>query len=93
MKINYFEILKSTTKEDLFSMKAPLLLLVGFFVVAIFLFPKPSKIYKDYILKECSCFGFKAAPRATKGSFVGDEFCMGIPFKCTKLNLLKEEAE
>ncbi len=91
--INVFALLKSTTKEDLKPIAGPILALILFFIIGVFLFPKPSKIYREGVLRSCSCLGIKAAPRTTKGSLVGDEYCLGIPFRCERQDLLKQLKE
>lgn len=87
--MNYFSILKDTNKEDLKLIKWPLLGLLGFVFLVVFLFPKPVKIYRDYVLKECKCIGFRAVPKMTYGSTIGDEYCMGLPVKCVKQKIVK----
>ncbi len=82
--MNTFEILKTVNKEDFLMIKGPLIMLFLFFFVAAFFFPKPSNIYKNGVLKSCICIGAKATPRITKGSKIGDVYCLGIPIKCTK---------
>lgn len=84
MKIDMFELLKTVNKEDFLMIKGPIVMLLIFFVIGFFFFPKPSKIYKEGILKSCKCVGVKATPRVTKGSTIGDVYCLGIPIQCTK---------
>jgi len=86
--MNALKILKTVNKEDFLMIKGPLLMLVFFFIVAAFFFPKPSNIYKDGVLKSCTCVGAKATPRTTKGSKIGDVYCLGIPIKCTSQKIL-----
>lgn len=84
------KILKTTNKDDLRELKIPLIALFSFIILSLVLFPKPSKIYRDGVLKTCKCFGIKASPRMTRGSLIGDEYCAGIPFSCEKQELLKK---
>jgi len=90
-KINIIEVLKADTGEDTSMVKGPIIMLVLFFVFGAFFFPKPSNIYKEGILKSCTCIGVKATPRITKGSKIGDVYCLGIPIKCTQQKILKPE--
>ena len=90
-KINIIEVLKSDTGEDMSMIKGPIIMLVLFFVIGAVFFPKPSNIYKDGVLKSCTCIGLKATPRVTKGSKIGDVYCLGIPIKCTKQKILKPD--
>ncbi len=83
MKIDMFELLKTVNRDDFLMIKGPIIMLVLFFVIGAFFFPKPSKIYKDGALRSCTCVGVKATPRMTKGSTIGDVYCLGIPMKCT----------
>ncbi|MFC1755957.1 hypothetical protein ACFLZK_01145 [Patescibacteria group bacterium] len=91
MKVNVFEILKSSNKEDFSMIRGPIIMLFIFFFVGFFLFPKPSNIYKEGVLKTCTCVGLKATPRTTKGSKLGDTYCIGIPIKCVEERILKHE--
>jgi hypothetical protein len=90
MKISVFRILKGTNKEDFKEIRGPIIMLILFFVIGVILFPKPSKIYKNGVLKSCTCLGVKATPRMTKGSLIGDEYCLGFPVSCQSQELLKE---
>lgn len=90
--MNIFEILKTFNKNDLKVIAKPLFFLFTFVFIVFFLFPKPSRIYKDYVLKECKCLGIKAVPSSTKGSSVGDEYCLGIPISCNE-QLLRGELD
>jgi hypothetical protein len=93
MKVNIFTILKGTKKEDLREIKGPIIMLIIFFAIGVIFFPKPSKIYKGGVLKTCACLGLKATPRMTKGSLIGDEYCLGFPIQCQKQEILKEILE
>lgn len=84
MKLDIFEIMKTVNREDFLMIKGPLIMLGLFFVIGAFFFPKPSNIYKNGVLRSCTCIGAKATPRITKGSTIGDVYCLGIPVKCTK---------
>lgn len=90
-KINIIEVLKSSSKDDFQVVKWPVIMLVLFFVFGVVFFPKPSNIYKDGVLKSCTCVGIKATPRMTKGSKLGDVYCVGIPIRCTSQRILKPE--
>lgn len=90
-KINIIEVLKSDTGEDMSIIKGPIIMLLIFFVIGFVFFPKPSNIYKDGVLKSCTCLGIKATPRITKGSKIGDVYCVGVPIKCTKEKIFKPE--
>jgi len=83
MKVNVFEVLKTVHKEDFLMIKGPIIMLTAIFVIGVLFFPKPSKIYKEGTLRSCKCIGIKATPRITKGSKIGDVYCLGIPVKCT----------
>ena len=91
MKISIIDVLKSSNKEDFAPIKGPIAMLIFFFLVGFIFFPKPSNIYKDGILKTCTCIGIKATPRMTKGSKLGDTYCIGFPIKCTEERILKPE--
>lgn len=91
MKVNIIDVLKSDTGEDTSLIRGPVIMLIIFFVFGVFFFPKPSNIYKDGILKSCTCIGLKATPRVTKGSKVGDVYCIGIPIKCTEERIVRPE--
>ncbi len=84
MNMEVFKILKTVSKDDFLMIKGPIIMLIIFFIVGAFFFPKPSKIYKEGLLRSCTCIGLKATPRITKGSKIGDVYCLGIPIKCTK---------
>ena len=73
-KINIIEVLKSDTGDDIKMIRGPIIMLLFFFVFGFIFFPKPSNIYKDGVLKSCTCVGFKATPRVTKGSKIGDVY-------------------
>ena len=88
MKINVLEILLSSNKEDFLMVKGPIFMLLLFFFIGAFFFPKTSSIYKDGNLRTCKCFGVQAAPRVTKGSKIGDVYCLGIPFKCSNQKIM-----
>ena len=85
-----FNMLKQMNKDDLTNIKGPIFALIGFIFIAFLIFPKPSKIYRDGVLKECSCLGLKATPRITKGAGVGDIYCLGMPMKCEKTQVLRK---
>ncbi len=91
MKINIIDVLKSSSNEDISTVRGPILMLLFFFLVGFIFFPKPSTIYKDGVLKTCTCIGIKATPRTTKGSKLGDIYCVGIPIKCVEERILKPE--
>ena len=85
-----FNLLKQMDKADARYLRGPMLALVGFLVIGFVIFPKPSRIYKDGVLKECSCLGAKATPKGTGGIGVGDVYCLGVPIKCEKTQILKD---
>jgi len=91
MKINVIDVLKSSNSEDFSTVRGPIFMLVFFFLFGFIFFPKPSNIYKDGVLKTCTCIGIKATPRTTKGSKLGDTYCVGIPIKCVEERILKPE--
>jgi len=88
MKVSVFQILKTVNKDDFLMIKGPIIMLIFFFIIGAFFFPKPSKIYKEGMLRSCTCIGLKATPRITKGSKIGDVYCLGIPIKCTKEKIM-----
>jgi len=88
MKVSVFEILKTVNKDDFLMIKGPIIMLIIFFIVGAFFFPKPSKIFKEGVLRSCTCLGLKATPRITKGSKIGDVYCLGIPIKCTNEQII-----
>ncbi len=83
MKVNILQLMKTVNKNDFLMIKGPIIMLIIFFVFGAFFFPKPSKIYKEGNLRSCTCIGLKATPRITKGSKIGDVYCLGIPIRCT----------
>ena len=83
------DVMKTFNRNDLKLLLKPMALLFGFLLLAGLFFPKPSQIYREGILRKCTCLGLKATPRHTKGSFVGDEYCMGMPISCTEQQILK----
>ena len=89
-KVYPFNMLKDMDKSDVNYLKGPIISLIVFVVIAFIIFPKPSKIYKDGVLKECTCLGVQATPRASKGAGVGDRYCLGVPIKCEKTQVLKD---
>jgi len=91
MKINIIDVLKSSSGEDMKMVRGPIAALILFFVIGFFFFPKPANIYKDGILKTCTCLGIKATPRTTKGSKLGDTYCVGMPIKCVEERILSPE--
>ncbi len=75
-------LVKQFNKQDFKYIMSPLIILFVFVFFAVLIFPKPAKIQKDGVLKDCKCFGLSASPKPTKGVHAGEAYCLGIPVSC-----------
>ncbi len=85
--------IKKYRKSDFTYLIGPLLALFAFIAIAAFIFPKPARIYREGTLRECKCGGVMATPKGTNAIGVGDSYCLGMPYDCKDLQIIKDKQD
>lgn len=84
---------KRVRRSELGFLIGPILGLLIFLAICALIFPKPSRIYREGVLKDCKCRGLTATPKGTKAVGVGEAYCLGIPYECKETQILKGQSD